>query len=118
MSAQQPPPTSTAAAPPAAPDQTRAVSFQLGRLAITPGAQDELSTRGINPQTLLNRHQSGDWGDVSADDREANEDGLRTGARIFSVYKIAADEKVWIITDGDDEAGTRHATTILLPSDY
>jgi hypothetical protein len=38
---------------------------------------------------------------------------LRDGSRIFSVYKLVDDHKIWIITTAD-----RRATTILLPSEY
>ena len=35
---------------------------------------------------LLDRHLTGDWGDIHPEDRGLNEEALRTGARIFSVY--------------------------------
>lgn len=122
MSTQAPPPVerADAAALSAALEQAATISFQLGSVSITPGASDELGKLGINPEGFLRRHMRGDWGDVCEDDRQANEDALRTGARIFSVYKDERleDGRFWIITDGDDDEGVRHATTILLPSDY
>lgn len=104
----------------AALEEVRIVNFQIGRLTITDGVREELGALGINPHEYLNRHQRGDWGDVSDGDRQANEDALRTGARIVSVYKVERldDKRFYIITDGDDERGVRHATTILLPSEY
>lgn len=122
MSTQAPPPVeeADAAALSNALEQAATVSFQLGEVSITHGARDEFEKLGINPRAFLRRHMRGDWGDVCDDDRQANEDALKTGARIFSVYKDERleDGRFWIITDGDDEAGVRHATTILLPSEY
>ena len=63
--------------------------------------------------SALDRHQRGDWGDIGAEDRAANDVLLREGNRLLSVYKTAAGNTFWIITEWD-----RPATTILLPKDY
>jgi hypothetical protein len=60
---------------------------------------------------LLERHQSGDWGDVPKQDALKNEFSVRYGFRIVSSYWVAG-ERLWIITEAD-----RSATTLLLPSD-
>ena len=101
----------------------RFTPFKLGRMLITPGAATTLEEAAIHPFNLLSRHLRGDWGDIHADDHGLNEDGTRTGARIFSVYKLDAGAEgtpvtVWVITDGDDDDGVRHSTTILLPDEY
>jgi len=67
----------------------------------------------VSPRRLLARHWSGDWGDISGEDHGLNEDAIRDGARIFSVYDLQGGGRLYIIT----EAG-RHATTLLLPSEY
>lgn len=61
------------------------------------------------------RHEKGDWGDASNDDKQLNNDALVNGDRVFSVYyyKGNPDERIWIITEAD-----RSTTTILFPSDY
>jgi hypothetical protein len=61
----------------------------------------------------LNRHLTGDWGEVSAEDAKANEDALAHDARLLSVYTMTSGGQFWIITEAD-----RSATTFLLPSDY
>jgi hypothetical protein len=61
----------------------------------------------------IQRHQAGDWGDVSAVDREANERALIEDTRLWSVYHAANGMKFWIITEAD-----RSVTTVLLPEDY
>ncbi|HMJ88755.1 MAG TPA: hypothetical protein VK530_03005, partial [Candidatus Acidoferrum sp.] len=61
--------------------------LRLGRIVATPNAlshitQDEI-LQGIA------RHQAGDWGDLSREDRRANDEALRNGTRLLSVYHTA-----------------------------
>ncbi len=85
--------------------------FPLGRLVMTANAACCLSPREI--RDALRRHESGDWGDLPAEDAAQNDAALcRSGGRLFSVYR-AGEQKFWIITEAD-----RSATTILLPADY
>lgn len=86
-------------------------SFPLGRLVATQNALDVIPSSDIH--TALDRHQRGDWGDVCKEDRAANDAAIVEGSRILSVYKTAAGNPFWIITEWD-----RSATTILLPEDY
>lgn len=60
----------------------------------------------------LDRHQSGDWGDIHGEDRGLNEEDLRNGNRILSVYTVM-DRRIWIITEAD-----RSVTTVLFPEEY
>lgn len=87
--------------------------FDLGRMFITPGAQDALIASGEEPWDFLGRHVTGDWGIVDEEDAQANQDSLKDGSRLLSAYHTHAGVKVWVITEAD-----RHATTILLPSEY
>jgi len=87
--------------------------FGLGVLSATVGALDACAAGLTTPPHLFARHWTGDWGDISAEDHGLNEDAIRDGARIFSVYHLQGGGRVWVIT----EAG-RHATTLLLPSEY
>ena len=75
------------------------------------GVSQTLSLEEIG--TALVRHARGDWGDVSTEDRDANESALWDGNRLFSVYHDRNGVKFWIITEAD-----RNTTTVLLPSDY
>lgn len=85
--------------------------FPMGRLLATPAAIAAIN--GDELVSALDRHLSGDWGDVCAEDRSQNNRALKNGARLLSVYYTAAKVKFWIITEAD-----RSATTVLLPSDY
>ncbi len=96
---------------------SRRVTFQLGHVLATPGALDLLERHGVEAITLLVRHAAGDWGTIDPEDRGLNEQALRTGARIFSVYQVGQ-ETVWVITNAADDEDIRDATTLLLPSEY
>lgn len=94
--------------------------FPLGQTVATPGALAVMARLGINPADLIVRHVTGDWGDICPEDRGLNEQALRDGSRIFSVYgQRGSDDCLWVITDAEaDDEGNRLATTILRPVDY
>ena len=85
--------------------------FPSGPIVATPAALDVLSSDEI--QSALQRHLSGDWGECSLADRQANELALHDDARLMSVYRSASGVRFWIVTEAD-----RSATTVLLPEDY
>ena len=85
--------------------------FRLGRLVATPNALSQLTPEDI--LRAIQRHQAGDWGDVSQEDRRANDIALQNSTRILSVYHTERRVRFWIITEAD-----RSATTMLLPQDY
>lgn len=88
--------------------------FSLGQTVATPGALEALGDARVHPFRLLLRHSRGDWGDVGAEDRKANDRALSDGDRLLSAYHVGPNRtKVWIITEAD-----RSVTTILLPSEY
>ena len=88
-----------------------AAKFPLGRLVATPNALEHIPNPDI--MAALQRHLTGDWGDVDEHGREENELSLKEGFRLLSVYRSAAGVKFWIITEAD-----RSRTTVLLPEDY
>ncbi len=87
--------------------------FRLGQIVATPGALRALETAGDTPQTFLERHVCGDWGDLDEDDRKENALSLEHGFRLLSVYQTTAGETLWVITEAN-----REITTILLPEEY
>lgn len=89
------------------------MTFPLGQIVATPGALRLLEEMHVSPELLLNRHQSGDWGTIPAEDRTENEISVKQGFRVMSSYPIGVDERVWIITEAD-----RSVTTILKPEEY
>lgn len=91
--------------------------FPLGSVVITRAASELAAQHEIDVSFLLYRHQTGDWGDLSTEDKESNEEALVFHNRLFSSYQpVTADGQmltIWIITEWD-----RSLTTILLPEDY
>jgi hypothetical protein len=88
--------------------------FPLGQVVATPGALSLLEDNGLNPSDYLTRHITGDFGDLCAEDKQANQEALVDGTRIFSSYFINDQkDKLWIITEAD-----RSVTTLLLPEEY
>ena len=88
--------------------------FDLGRVVATPGALELLKTTETPSAELLERHVSGDWGEVPSEDARENARSLKYGWRVLSSYPIGENGgKVWIITEAD-----RSSTYVLLPEDY
>ena len=90
----------------------RKILFKLGQVAATPGALAVLDKFPGGTLSLITRHQSGDWGEMGAEDKKANNDALVTEQRLLSAYTVGG-KKVWVITER-----SRDVTTILLPEDY
>jgi hypothetical protein len=88
--------------------------FSLGQIVATPGALSALGDDGTSAEDLLKRHVTGDWGELSEEDRQENELSVKEGFRILSAYKLpSTGVKLWVITEAD-----RSATTLLLPDEY
>lgn len=83
----------------------------LGQVVATPGAVAALDPTDI--LEALARHMHGDWGNLDPHDQQANQDAVRSGARILSAYRSGANVTFWIITEAD-----RSVTTVLLPEEY
>jgi hypothetical protein len=105
--------------------------FPLGQVVATPGALELMHITETSPLVLIARHVAGDWGDCHPDDVQINNDAVREGFRVMSVYRLpltdkeqgkgasnaigvaTEDDRVWVITEAD-----RSVTTILLPEEY
>ena len=95
------------------------VQFSLGQVVATPGALDALQRNNTSGLEYVQRHATGDWGEVPEDDKETNEQALIDGSRLLSAYTLPDGTKLWIITDAViDDHGNRQATTMLLPEEY
>jgi hypothetical protein len=85
--------------------------FPLGALVITSAASEALPR--VDVAHAFSRHAAGLWGDLSDEDRLANEMAVKHGGRILSAYSSTNGIKFWVITETD-----RSATTVLLTDDY
>lgn len=83
----------------------------LGKTVITANAKNVLTDSDI--ENALNRHQFGDWGELCEEDKQVNEEALKDGDRILSVYISSGGKRFWVITEAD-----RSCTTVLMPEDY
>ena len=96
---------------------TTAPRFKLGRLMATSTVLNRLREAHRDPLEFIRRHQSGDWGEVESEDREANVRAVAQGDRILSVYHVESPPQsaftLWILTEAD-----RSMTTLLLPREY
>lgn len=86
--------------------------FSLGALFITPGALAACASLRVPPSSLVVRHVTGDWAEMSADDRRSNTKAVQEDSRVFSAYQVGTD-RIFVITEAD-----RSATTILLAEEY
>jgi len=91
-------------------------NFSMGRVVLTRGVYDWTVTKSDFAHFVtssLKRHARGDWGNLSAEDRQQNEAALKDGSRLFSAYEHWSLPKIWIITEAD-----RSVTTVLFPEEY
>ena len=86
--------------------------FPTGGLYATPGAKSFLQCQGLTTLDIFERHVSGDWSEMDAEDQASNRNAVENGGRVVSAYLLKG-QKIWIITEAD-----RSVTTILLPSEY
>lgn len=87
--------------------------FDYGRIFISPGASQVFQMANENPHTYLNRHLTGDWGDLDDHDKSINRQALHQNLRLFSSYILKNKERIYIITESN-----RQTTTILTPDEY
>lgn len=91
----------------------KAPLFDLGTVVATPGALTALAPYPGLLAGIVARHSHGDWGEVDAHDRQANDEALAHGERLLSAYRTPANETVWVVTEAD-----RSSTCVLLPEEY
>lgn len=85
--------------------------FNLGQTVATQGAVHSLSPDDI--LVAFARHQSGDWGELDDEDKQANERALHEEGRLVSKYVSVNGTPFYVITEWD-----RSLTTVLLPQEY
>lgn len=96
------------------------MKFETGPLVQTAGIANEIkkdSKFSMQVATSLNRYIQGDWGDLCEDDKELNNNAVKSNDdRILAAYNLNTAEgtkKIYIITEWD-----RSVTTILFASEY
>ena len=89
----------------------------LGRVAATAAVAADVPHSLIT--ALLDRHAAGDWGNLDADDKAANEEAARTGdGRLFSSYATTEHATIWVFTNDIRAEGAGPITIVLFPDAY
>jgi hypothetical protein len=87
------------------------ILFNVGQVVATKNVMEIIEQKEIFQ--LVNRHITGDFGDLDKSDTQMNKNAIKTGEdRIFSAYTIKGN-KIYVITEWD-----RSYTTVMLASDY
>ena len=82
-----------------------------GLLEIEPAVRDILTETDVFEGLI--RHLSGDWGDVTEEERKANDAAQKCGGRLFSRYSTIHGKRFWIITNEE-----RSRTIVQLPVEH
>jgi len=88
---------------------TLMAKLSLGEVVVTKEALEAIKNAGQQPQEFLERHQNGDWGNLSSAESDENDRALVNSSYVRSVYKTTRGTKLWVLTSSD-----RTTTTILM----
>ena len=100
--------------------------IQIGEVYATKGVNED-AEKNENFREFINictnRHINKDFGEMEEEDIESNKESIINGSRIFSSYKIDKklnneNDKLWIITEAENDNKEREYTTILYPKKY
>ncbi len=103
------------------PQEVNRMLFRPGRIVMTRGIADTIEgdiSYHSEITVALERHLTGDWGDLSENDKQMNDDAIeaeRKGEptdRLFSAYDTR-NGRIYIITEHD-----RSVTTVLYSDEY
>ena len=68
---------------------------------------------GQTPPEPLSRHIKDNCSDLDDEDRQAKEQALQTGDRVFSAQSLNDGTRFWVIAEAD-----RNSTCLLPPGEY
>ena len=102
------------------------MNIQIGEVYATKGVSEDAEKNENFREFInisINRHINKDFGEMEEEDIESNKESIINGSRIFSSYKIDKklnneNDKLWIITEAENENKEREYTTILYPKEY
>lgn len=89
------------------------LNFPLGRLVVTQELLQTAIERDMDPMQYVRRHASGDWGDLSDENKAQNVHALVNEGALWSSYLTRWTFIVWVVTEWD-----RSRTTVTLPQEY
>jgi hypothetical protein len=86
----------------------RTIKFEVGQLVVTPTAAAAIAENGVTLDALMQRHQSGDWGEISPAIHAVNERGISDQFNLQSGYALPDGRRVVIVTNRDRSATMVH----------
>ncbi len=84
------------------------VKFALGEIVLTPAAAAALEVNGLLLDDLLARHQGGDWGNVSSQVRDVNDQGLTGRYQLHSAFELPDGGRLAVVTNRQRTATMVH----------
>lgn len=88
--------------------------FSTGDVVVTTAALEVLTSAGIAPRKLVERHVRGDFGDQSPSAARDNLQAAQTGYRVLSRYRVGVNgDEIFVMTNK-----TRKNTYVLDPREY
>ena len=92
------------------------INYSLGKVVMTNGINSKMAENKKFSDEIMScfkKYMVCDWGDMCNEDKEMNDNALRTGtARVLAAYNTS-EGRVYIITEQD-----RSYTTILFADEY
>ncbi|MEB3081599.1 hypothetical protein VD792_26725 [Pseudomonas aeruginosa] len=86
--------------------------FPVGALIFSAGVDRLMRAGRLDPLPYFQRHASGDWGDVTDEQWQANNAALQSGGRLESLYMVHRQLSIRVVTAAD-----RHETHVELASE-
>lgn len=75
--------------------------FPVGALIFSAGVDRLMRAGRLDPLPYFQRHASGDWGDITDEQWQANNAALQSGDRLESFYVIHRELSIRIVTEAD-----------------
>ncbi|MCW7540270.1 plasmid related protein [Aquabacterium sp. A7-Y] len=72
-----------------------------GFVVRTPAAMVALIAARTTETSLIQRHERGDFGDLSAEQEERNWQAVADGLPVHSVYRLSSGAEIHVVTDPD-----------------
>jgi hypothetical protein len=86
--------------------------FELGQVIVTPQVCQWLDNHAVTVEELLERHCSGDWGNVSSTQASFNDEAIHQGMSLNSTYSLASGKSVNVFTRADRQHTLVHASPV------
>lgn len=88
--------------------------LSLGRVRVTRSARIALEAACVNVRDLLENHATGDFGDVTQDEKAANVAAVADGGMVTSLYPIPGSGGCIVV----NTEGSRTSTVVCLAEEF